>query len=105
MSKLISACRNDYKESQSDIPKKKTVILEERDRIAGRTWGAGINGTTLEISETSIAHIHQCLFAVLEQYSLKFEASIPRTDAGGCSFITSDVNQAPWNYRPRASDR
>ena len=70
---------------------KRTLLLEARDRIGGRTWSAEVDGTTFEMGGTWISHVHGRLFVELQRYGLKDEVSMTRTDNGGASYFTLDT--------------
>ena len=70
---------------------KKTLLVEARDRIGGRTWSAEIDGTTFEMGGTWVSHVHGRLFAEMQRYGLKDEVSMTRTEGGGCSYFTIDT--------------
>ncbi|KAK4500006.1 hypothetical protein PRZ48_008192 [Zasmidium cellare] len=70
---------------------KKTLLLEARDRVGGRTWSAEIDGTTFEMGGTWVSHVHGRLFAELQRYGLKDDITMTRTPGGGCSYFTLDT--------------
>ncbi|KAE8152347.1 hypothetical protein BDV25DRAFT_170488 [Aspergillus avenaceus] len=70
---------------------KKTLLLEARDRIGGRTWSAEVEGTTYEMGGTWVSHVHARLFAEMQRYGLKDAVSMTRTENGGCSYFTIDT--------------
>lgn len=70
---------------------KKTLLLEARDRVGGRTWSAEVDGTTYEMGGTWVSHVHGRLFAEMQRYGLKDDIQMTRTDEGGCSYFTLDT--------------
>lgn len=70
---------------------KKTLLLEARDRIGGRTWSAEVDGTTYEMGGTWVSHVHGRLFSEMQRYGLKDAVTMTRTDDGGCSYFTLDT--------------
>ncbi|PIA93864.1 Monoamine oxidase N [Cercospora beticola] len=70
---------------------KRTLLLEGRDRVGGRTWSAEVDGTTFEMGGTWISHVHGRLWAELQRYGLKDEVSMTRTQGGGASYFTLDT--------------
>ena len=70
---------------------KKTLLLEARDRVGGRTWSAQVDGTTFDMGGTWISHVHGHLWAELQRYGLKDEVSMTRTEGGGCAYFTLDT--------------
>lgn len=70
---------------------KKTLLLEARDRIGGRTWSAEVDGTIYEMGGTWVSHVHGRLFAEMQRYGLKDDVQMTRTDDGGCSYFTLDT--------------
>ncbi|CEL00657.1 Putative Monoamine oxidase N [Aspergillus calidoustus] len=70
---------------------KKTLLLEARDRIGGRTWSAEVDGTTYEMGGTWVSHVHGRLFTEMQRYGLQDAVQMTRTDDGGCAYFTLDT--------------
>ncbi|KAK2685704.1 hypothetical protein QWA68_015452 [Fusarium oxysporum] len=70
---------------------KKTLLVEARDRIGGRTWSAEVDGTTYEMGGTWVSHNHGRLFSEMQRYGLKDDVSVTRTEGGGCDYFTLDT--------------
>lgn len=70
---------------------KKTLLLEARDRVGGRTWSAEVDGTTYEMGGTWVSHVHGRLFAEMQRYGFQDAVQMTRTDDGGCSYFTLDT--------------
>ena len=70
---------------------KKTLLLEARERVGGRTWTAEVDGTTFEMGGTWVSHAQGRVFAEMQRYGLKDEISTTRTKGGGCSYFTLDT--------------
>lgn len=70
---------------------KKTLLIEARDRIGGRTWSAEVDGTTYEMGGTWVSHVHNRLFVEMQRYGLKDDLQMTRTDNGGCAYFTLDT--------------
>ncbi|KAF5008950.1 hypothetical protein FDECE_4813 [Fusarium decemcellulare] len=67
---------------------KKTLLVEARDRVGGRTWSAEVDGTTFEMGGTWVSHVHGRVFAEMQRYGLKDEVQMTRTENGGCAYFT-----------------
>lgn len=65
----------------------KTLLLEARDRVGGRTWTAEVDGTTYEMGGTWVSHVHGRLWAEMQRYGLKDDVAMTRTRDGGCDFF------------------
>ncbi|KAI9901382.1 hypothetical protein N3K66_003199 [Trichothecium roseum] len=74
---------------------KKTLLVEARDRVGGRTWSAEVDGTTYEMGGTWVSHAHGRLFAEMQRYGIKDDVSMTRTKDGGCSYFTLDTGSGP----------
>ncbi|PCG90294.1 Flavin amine oxidase [Penicillium occitanis (nom. inval.)] len=77
---------------------KKTLLLEARDRVGGRTWSAEVDGTTFEMGGTWVSHVHGRLFAEMERYGLKDDVSMTRTENGGCDYFTLDTGSGSRKF-------
>ncbi|KAJ5492060.1 Flavin amine oxidase [Penicillium expansum] len=77
---------------------KKTLLLEARDRIGGRTWSAEVDGTTYEMGGTWVSHVHGRLFAEMQRYGLQDEVTMTRTENGGCSYFTLDTGSGSRTF-------
>ncbi|KAG2420401.1 hypothetical protein HFD88_005202 [Aspergillus terreus] len=77
---------------------KKTLLIEARDRIGGRTWSAEVDGTTYEMGGTWVSHVHGRLFAEMQRYGLQDEVTLTRTDNGGCSYFTLDTGSGSRKF-------
>ncbi|CAG8364925.1 unnamed protein product [Penicillium salamii] len=77
---------------------KKTLLLEARDRVGGRTWSAEVDGTTYDMGGTWVSHVHGRLFAEMQRYSLQDEVTSTRTENGGCSYFTLDTGSGSRKF-------
>ncbi|KAI0414619.1 hypothetical protein F5X98DRAFT_365675 [Xylaria grammica] len=77
---------------------KKTLLIEARDRVGGRTWSAEVNGTTFEMGGTWVSHVHGRLFAEMQRYGLKDDVSMTRTENGGCDYFTLDTGSGSRKF-------
>ncbi|KAJ5585649.1 hypothetical protein N7450_005436 [Penicillium hetheringtonii] len=77
---------------------KKTLLLEARDRVGGRTWSAEVDGTTFEMGGTWVSHVHGRLFAEMQRYGLKDDISTTRTAKGGCDYFTLDTGSGSRKF-------
>ncbi|KAI0184918.1 hypothetical protein EV127DRAFT_443024 [Xylaria flabelliformis] len=77
---------------------KRTLLLEARDRVGGRTWSAEVNGTTFDMGGTWVSHNHGRLFAEMQRYGLKDDISATRTENGGCDYFTLDTGSGSRNF-------
>lgn len=75
---------------------KRTLLIEARDRIGGRTWSAEVDGTTYEMGGTWVSHVHGRLFAEMQRYGLKDDVIMTRTENGGCDYFTLDTGSGSW---------
>ncbi|KAF2963970.1 hypothetical protein GQX73_g9602 [Xylaria multiplex] len=77
---------------------KKTLLIEARDRVGGRTWSAEVNGTTFEMGGTWVSHVHGRLFGEMQRYGLQDEVSMTRTQNGGCDYFTLDTGSGSRKF-------
>ncbi|GLB07875.1 hypothetical protein AtubIFM57258_003243 [Aspergillus tubingensis] len=77
---------------------KKTLLVEARDRIGGRTWSAEVDGTTYEMGGTWVSHVHGRLFAEMQRYGLQDQVMTTRTEDGGCSYFTLDTGSGSRKF-------
>lgn len=66
---------------------KKTLLVEARDRVGGRTWSAEVDGTTFEMGGTWVTHVHGRVWAEMQRYGLKDEVVRTRNEEGGCNYF------------------
>lgn len=71
-----------------NISGRRTLLIEARDRVGGRTWSAEVDGTTFEMGGTWVSHVHGRLFQEMQRYGLKDDVSMTRTEGGGCAYFT-----------------
>ncbi|XRM40072.1 hypothetical protein ABZX51_003395 [Aspergillus tubingensis] len=77
---------------------KKTLLVEARGRIGGRTWSAEVDGTTYEMGGTWVSHVHGRLFAEMQRYGLQDQVMTTRTEDGGCSYFTLDTGSGSRKF-------
>ncbi|KAI8716634.1 Amine oxidase [Fusarium sp. LHS14.1] len=77
---------------------KKTLLIEARDRVGGRTWSAELDGTTYEMGGTWISHVHGRVFGEMVRYGLKDDVTMTRTENGGCDYFTLDTGSGSRKF-------